>query len=222
MTVVARAASINDVKTCSNCRNRVAAAVPVCPFCGARLHGEASRVGGIAAEKMSETVVLGEVVTPSKYRLTFGIAAAVIVVMGVGLYLLRPPRFPVADVKSETAVLCEAADWCLIAYLSPWDDASARTYKLLDRVRSALPDGVALEVVWGAGHPADLEAMAERHGKRGFTDPSGAIVEQFALVTVPSWFLVDAQGRAVEQMDGTYMPIGYHLHKLGLATYGPQ
>ena len=220
--MVARAASINDVKTCSNCRNRVAASVPVCPFCGARLDSTAIGEGGIAADKVSETVVLGEVVNPSGHRLTFGIATTVILVLAIGLYLLRPVHFPVGDLKSDSAVLCEAADWCLIAYLSPWDEASARTYKLLDRVRNTLPDGVTLEVVWGAGHPADVESMAERHGPRRFTDPSSAIVEQFKLVTVPAWFLVDAEGRAVEQMEGTYVPIDYHLHKLGLATYGPQ
>jgi hypothetical protein len=143
--------------------------------------------------------------------------------LGIGLFLLRPTYFPITAVEaSGTAVLCEQAERCLIAYLAPWDAASARTLKLLDEVEEMLPEGVGLEVIWGAGHIDDLNTMAERYGERAFIDPSSSILGYFDLDTVPAWFLVDAKGRAVERLQGTYIPLEYHLSKLGLTTYGPQ
>ncbi len=181
----------------------------------------ASGLGGLSRERLADNVVIGEVVRPSSYRLTFGIATAVIFILGLGLFLLRPTYFPVSAVEStKSAVLCERADWCLIAYLSPWDPSSARTRRLLVEVDEALPDGVTLEVIWGAGDPDDVDAMAENHGERAFIDPTDAIVKHFGLETLPAWFLVDAKGRAVERIEGTYVPIEYHLSKLGLMTYG--
>ena len=178
-------------------------------------------LGGLSADRLADNVVIGEVVRPSSHRLTLGIATAVIVIIGLGLFLLRPTYFPVSAVEStKSAVLCERADWCLIAYLSPWDASSVRTRKLLSDVDEALPDGVTLEGIWGAGDPDDLEAMAEQYGERAFIDPTETVVRHFKLETVPAWFLVDAKGRAIERMEGTYVPIEYHLSKLGLLTYG--
>jgi len=182
--------------------------------------GAADGFGGLAPDRMANNVVIGEVVKPSSHRLTFGVAMAVIVVLGLGLFFLRPSYFPISSVEStKKAVLCEVADWCLVAYLSPWDPASKRTHKLLEDVREALPDGVALDVIWGAGHPDDLSAMAAQRGERAFTDPEGAVIEKFGLNTVPAWFLLDPKGRAVERLEGTYVPIEYHLSQLGLMTY---
>lgn len=224
LTGVATTASINAVRTCTNCRNRVAQTVPVCPFCGARMDsGAPGTLGGLTAERVAQNVVIGEVVKSSSHRVTFGIASIVITALALGLYLMRPSYFPVAAVESpQSAVLCDQAERCLVAYLSPWDPASARTYKLIDEISEALPSDVALDVVWGVGHPTDLDAMAAQSGERAFIDPSDSIVKHFDLKTVPAWFLLDNQARAVETMQGTYVPIEYHLSKLGLGTYGPR
>jgi hypothetical protein len=233
------------MKRCDQCSNEINDSIGVCPFCGKRfvdrtgrplesdpLADTATNLPRLQTPGPSKTrvrrgagmVVMGE---GSRQPITSGgwgpwpwLLPLIALIGVVAVKLLKVDRFPVSVVTAATAtepVLCDGADRCVIAYLAPWDSASQESIRTVELMRENLaPDGIPVAVVVGHDELDNLEAMAERIGGSTWLDADQDVMQQTKVEIVPTWWLVDATGKVLERVEGTYVPLDVHLTQLGL------
>lgn len=233
------------MKRCDQCNNEIADAVGVCPFCGKRFVDRAGRPleSDPMADTLTSLPRL-QTPSPSKTRVWRGAGMVVmgegsrqpitsaswgpwpwllplIALVGVvAVKVLRVERFPVSLATAATAteaVLCDGAERCVIAYLAPWDSASQESIRTVELMRESLAEvGIPVAVVVGHDELSNLESMAQRIGGSTWIDEGQAVMQETQLEIVPTWWLVDATGKVLERVEGTYVPLDVHLAQLGL------
>ena len=187
---------------CSECDSEIPSDSQVCPVC---LEGDAP-----AGPSIRRWVMVGGI-------LSLVMAAA---------WWLKPVHVPLYELvptaSASTSVPCQGKERCVVAYVAPWCGACKASEPVIQAIQERFEDDDRVEVVIVAGQDSasKLEAMAERYGESGWTDPDGRIFERLSPRVVPSWYVLDGRGKVIESVEGTHMPLTRHLDQLGMLDYG--
>ncbi len=162
-------------------------------------------------------------------RLFWTRSALVVIAAGLAVWRFAPRALDLGGLEPYGALAsgqpspCADRPVCIIAFLTPWDPASARTANTLQRLQGLLAGTeVGIAAVIGSDARAELEAFADELPVPTWLDVDGQLEARTDLNTAPTWFVLDARGRLSRSVEGTYFPLDYHLGKLGLRLEGPE
>jgi thiol-disulfide isomerase/thioredoxin len=148
------------------------------------------------------------------------LALGVLVLLGLA-YALRPrPNVSGLALErvGEGADPCAFKQRCLIAYVSPWCPACRQAHGLITELREHFEASttVGVKVVVGLDTPDGARAGAKSFEGPTFVDLQNRLYDKVGFSSVPSFAVVDAQGRVVQTQAGFIPDVDTQVHQLGL------
>jgi hypothetical protein len=153
------------------------------------------------------------------YLVLLSIAAA-----AIWFVKFRPSTLPTGALQATAGnqAPCANANWCVVAYIAPWDPATERSVGTINRLAATLADtDMALAVVIAPDETDEMTRLAEQFSADTWLDPTGTIEHGLKLTMMPSWLLVDSRGRVQKVVQGTHFPFRAQLEALGLSQLEP-
>lgn len=209
---------------CWHCRKQIPDAVKICPHCRAdqTTPGQrpkvARRLEDLRRAQPVGFMVMGEAARGGRRgsRRIIGLIALVAAI-AITIWALLPSRFDSARLEAFDEAPCVQYDRCVVVYLAPWSPATLRTLGAMAQLQAILGEAdVGLGVVVAADDDAEVDALTAALPVGGWIDRDDLLPDQLDIETVPTWLLVDGTGKVLKRVDGTYLPVSYHLSKLGL------
>lgn len=155
----------------------------------------------------------------------------VIVVLLAALWFVWPkgikqfPNLRLPSTRSAGANIdpCAAKQRCLIAAVAPWCPACHASISFMNGLSKDLETQASLgfKIIVFNGERDEMWQMADRYTRGAFVDENGDFAAAVGSVGVPHWWLINKQGKVLDDFSGAFSDYGPETRKRFFDLYLP-